>query len=173
MVVLWLHYFHPQVERGVCSPDEMGPGASVGSSATKMGRIMAVPELGVSKSLLLGACGMPGNTAYFGLLELCRPRSGETVVVSGAAGAVGSLVGQIAKLRGCRVIGFAGSDAKCAWLKEIGFDEAFNYKKVNKVKLSSLLNMLMVDCDSRVWWRAWMPRPRPGWTATSTTWAER
>ena len=93
--------------------------------------IFKVPPLGgISKSLLLGACGMPGNTAYFGLLELCNPQAGETVVVSGAAGAVGSLVGQIAKLRGCTVIGFAGTDAKCAWLKEIGFDEAFNYKKV-------------------------------------------
>jgi len=134
------------VERGVCSPDEMGPGASVGSSATKMGRIMAVPELGVSKSLLLGACGMPGNTAYFGLLELCRPQSGETVVVSGAAGAVGSLVGQIAKLHGCRVIGFAGSEAKCAWLKEIGFDEAFNYKKSGVVESLEAAAPAGVDC---------------------------
>ena len=59
------------------------------------------PELpGVSLSLLLGACGMPGNTAYFGLLELCQPKPGETVVVNGAAGAVGSLVGQIAKIKG-------------------------------------------------------------------------
>ena len=62
------------------------------------GRITPAPDLGkLSKSLLLGSCGMPGNTAYFGLLELCQPRAGETVVVSGAAGAVGSLVGQIAK----------------------------------------------------------------------------
>ena len=87
---------------------------------------------GLSESLLLGACGMPGNTAYFGLLELCKPKSGETVVVTGAAGAVGSLVGQIAKLKGCKVIGFAGSDSKCAFLREIGFDKAYNYKKVIK-----------------------------------------
>ena len=61
---------------------------------------MPAPDLGkLSKSLLLGSCGMPGNTAYFGLLELCQPQPGETVVVSGAAGAVGSLVGQIAKGR--------------------------------------------------------------------------
>ena len=80
---------------------------------------------GLSESLLLGACGMPGNTAYFGLLELCKPKSGETVVVTG-----GSLVGQIAKLKGCKVIGFAGSDSKCAFLREIGFDNAYNYKKV-------------------------------------------
>jgi prostaglandin reductase 1 len=87
---------------------------------------------GLSESLLLGACGMPGNTAYFGLLELCKPKSGETVVVTGAAGAVGSLVGQIAKLKGCKVIGFAGSDSKCVFLREIGFDKAYNYKKVIK-----------------------------------------
>ena len=55
---------------------------------------------------------MPGNTAYFGLLELCQPKAGETVVVNGAAGAVGSLVGQIAKIKGCKVIGYAGTDAK-------------------------------------------------------------
>ena len=55
---------------------------------------------------------MPGNTAYFGLLELCQPKAGETVVVNGAAGAVGSLVGQIAKIKGCKVVGYAGSDAK-------------------------------------------------------------
>ena len=55
---------------------------------------------------------MPGNTAYFGLLELCQPKAGETVVVNGAAGAVGSLVGQIAKIKGCKVVGYAGTDAK-------------------------------------------------------------
>merc|ERR1712241_100733 len=84
---------------------------------------------GISPSLLLGACGMPGNTAYFGFLELCQPKSGETVVVNGAAGAVGSLVGQIAKIKGCKVIGFAGTDKKCEWLtNELGFDKAYNYK---------------------------------------------
>lgn len=85
----------------------------------------------LSPSLLLGACGMPGNTAYFGLLEICKPKSGETVVVNGAAGAVGSLVGQLAKLAGCHVIGFAGSDEKCQYLiNELSFDNAYNYKKV-------------------------------------------
>jgi len=83
----------------------------------------------ISPSLLIGACGIVGATAYFGFLELCQPKSGETVVVTGAAGAVGSLVGQIAKIKGCRVIGFAGSDSKCEWLtKELGFDKAYNYK---------------------------------------------
>jgi NADPH-dependent curcumin reductase CurA len=72
---------------------------------------------------------MPGLTAYVGLLDIGRPLQGETVFVSGAAGAVGSLVGQIAKLKGCRVIGSAGSPEKVAWLHELGFDEAFDYRK--------------------------------------------
>ncbi|XP_048526672.1 prostaglandin reductase 1-like isoform X2 [Dendroctonus ponderosae] len=83
-------------------------------------------------SLGLGVLGMPGNTAYFGLLELCQPKAGETVVISGAAGAVGSLVGQIAKIKGCIVIGIAGSDEKGKWLtEELGFDYFINYKTQN------------------------------------------
>jgi len=80
-------------------------------------------------STALGVLGMPGLTAFFGLLDICEPQRGETVMVSGAAGAVGTLVGQIAKIKGCRVVGMAGSDAKVAWLLgELGFDAAFNYK---------------------------------------------
>jgi hypothetical protein len=80
-------------------------------------------------STALGVLGMPGMTAYFGLLEICDPKPCETVVVSGAAGAVGSLVGQIAKIKGARVVGIAGSDEKVSWLvDELGFDGAFNYK---------------------------------------------
>jgi NADPH-dependent curcumin reductase CurA len=80
-------------------------------------------------STALGVLGMPGMTAYFGLLDICDPQPGETVVVSGAAGAVGSLVGQIAKIKGCRVVGIAGTDEKVDWLvNELGFDAAFNYK---------------------------------------------
>merc|ERR1711936_684082 len=124
------------VERGIANPDEMGSG-----------RIRKAADMGsLSKSLLLGACGMPGNTAYFGLLEICKPKAGETVVVSGAAGAVGSLVGQIAKIKGCKVIGYAGTDEKCKWLKELGFDEAFNYKKVGVVESLSKAAPTGVDC---------------------------
>jgi len=80
-------------------------------------------------STALGALGMPGLTAYFGLLDIGKPQPGETVVVSGAAGAVGMLAGQIAKILGCRVVGVAGSDAKISWLlDELGFDAAFNYR---------------------------------------------
>ena len=77
----------------------------------------------------LGTLGMPGMTAYFGLLEIGRPVAGETVVVSGAAGAVGGVVGQIAKLKGCRVVGIAGGAEKCRYLtEELGFDAAIDYK---------------------------------------------
>ncbi|MBL0387577.1 NADP-dependent oxidoreductase [Tumebacillus sp. ITR2] len=80
-------------------------------------------------STALGVVGMPGLTAYFGLLEIGQPQEGETVVVSGAAGAVGTIVGQIAKIKGCRVVGIAGDDEKCAYLThELGFDVAINYK---------------------------------------------
>ncbi len=80
----------------------------------------------------LGALGMPGRTAYFGLLEVGEPKPGDTVVVSGAAGAVGSVVGQIAKLNGCYVVGFAGSDEKTEWLTDdLGYDAAINYKSTD------------------------------------------
>ncbi len=79
-------------------------------------------------SSYLGVLGMTGLTAYFGLLDIGKPKAGETVVVSGAAGAVGSIVGQIAKVMGCRVVGIAGSDEKVEQLvSELGFDEAINY----------------------------------------------
>jgi NADPH-dependent curcumin reductase CurA len=77
----------------------------------------------------LGTLGQPGLTAYFGLLDVARPQSGETVVVSAAAGAVGSTAGQIAKLKGCRVVGIAGGAEKCRFLVErLGFDAAVDYK---------------------------------------------
>src|SRR6478735_4547372 len=78
---------------------------------------------------LLSVFGIAGLTAYFGLLEIGKPKEGETVVVSAAAGSVGSIVGQIAKIKGCRVIGIAGGADKCSWLtSELGFDAAVDYK---------------------------------------------
>jgi NADPH-dependent curcumin reductase CurA len=78
--------------------------------------------------VMLDTLGMPGLTAYFGLLDVGKPVAGNTVVVSGAAGAVGSAVGQIAKIKGCRAVGIAGGPDKCRYLGEIGFDAAIDYK---------------------------------------------
>lgn len=87
-------------------------------------------DLPVPLPVMLGACGTTGVTAYFGLLDLGQPKAGETVVVSAAAGAVGSVVGQIAKIKGCRVVGIAGGTEKCNWLtQELGFDAAIDYKR--------------------------------------------
>ncbi len=81
-------------------------------------------------STTLGIMGMPGLTAYAGLLRLGEPKAGDTVVVSAASGPVGSMVGQIARIKGCRVVGIAGSPVKCSWLTDVaGFDEAINYKE--------------------------------------------
>jgi NADPH-dependent curcumin reductase CurA len=77
----------------------------------------------------LNVLGMPGMTAYFGLLDVGQPRPGDTVVVSGAAGAVGQTVGQLAKIKGCRAVGIAGGPAKCEWVvNELGFDACIDYK---------------------------------------------
>ena len=96
----------------------------------------AVPAKALSKlpkiepmTHLLSVYGIAGLTAYFGLLDIGKPKTGETVVVSAAAGSVGSIVGQIAKIKGCRVVGIAGGKGKCNWLtSELGFDAAVDYK---------------------------------------------
>ena len=89
------------------------------------------PDLGPI-STALGVLGMTGNTAYFGLLRVGQPKSGETVVVSAASGAVGGVVGQIAKIKGCRVVGVAGGKTKCDYIvNELGFDAAVDYKGGN------------------------------------------
>jgi hypothetical protein len=80
-------------------------------------------------STALGVLGMPGFTAWYGLFEIGRPKEGETIFVSGAAGAVGSAVGQMARIAGCRVIGSAGSAEKVAWIRELGCDAAFDYRE--------------------------------------------
>ena len=94
-------------------------------------QVNPLPDLpGVPLTAWMGPLGATGMTAYFGLMDIGKPKAGETVVVSAAAGAVGSMVGQIAKIQGCRVIGIAGSDDKCRWLTDVaGFDAAINYKK--------------------------------------------
>lgn len=95
------------------------------------GGILGLTRLmpGMPPTWALGVCGITGLTAYFGLLDVGRPVAGETVVVSGAAGATGSVVGQIARLKGCRVIGIAGGADKCRWLtEEAGFDGVVDYK---------------------------------------------
>jgi NADPH-dependent curcumin reductase CurA len=93
----------------------------------------------------LNVLGMPGMTAYFGLLEVGQPKEGETVVVSGAAGAVGATVGQIAKIKGCRAVGIAGGPEKCRMIVEdFGFDAAIDYKS------DDLLPALREKCPQRV-----------------------
>ena len=92
----------------------------------------------VSDTVFLGALGTNGLTAFFGM-EIAAPKKGETLVVSAAAGATGSIAGQIGKMQGCRVVGIAGSDEKCNWLtKDLGFDAAINYKQADwKEKLAA------------------------------------
>ena len=98
---------------------------------------------GLELPSFLSVMGMPGMTAYFGLLDVLKPKENETIVVSGAAGAVGSLVSQIAKIKGCRVIGIAGTEEKCSWLKnDLNVDGVINYKTDN---LNSKLKELCPD----------------------------
>jgi len=95
-----------------------------GAGLTRLPKDSSIPL-----TAYLGLFGIIGPTAYFGLLDIGKPKAGETLVVSAAAGAVGSLVGQIGKIKGCRVVGIAGSDEKCRWITDtLGFDAAINYK---------------------------------------------
>lgn len=97
-------------------------------SDDKGGAVKVDPNL-APLPLFLSALGMPGMTAYFGLLDVGQPKEGDTVVVSGAAGAVGMVAGQIAKIKGCHVVGIAGGPDKCDFIvKELGFDSAIDYK---------------------------------------------
>ena len=98
-------------------------------------------------STSLGILGMPGMTAYFGLLAVLKPRAGDTLVVSAASGAVGAVVGQIGKINGCEVIGIAGTEEKCAYLiNELGFSHGINYKKQNVSKELSSIAPAGIDC---------------------------
>ena len=94
--------------------------------------LIKVPDNSHSLSLYLGTLGMPGRTAYFGLNRVAKPKSGEILVVSAASGAVGSVVGQLGKIYGCKVIGIAGGPEKCSYVKNIlNFDECIDYKSGN------------------------------------------
>ena len=98
-----------------------------GKESRAFQKLPSIPFL--SDTNFLGTLGVNGITAYFGLLDIGKPQSGETLVVSAAAGATGSIAGQIGKIQGCRVVGIAGSDEKCKWIKDdLGFDAAINYK---------------------------------------------
>jgi NADPH-dependent curcumin reductase CurA len=103
--------------------------ASSGADGRQLLRL-SIPENGKVTDAL-GVLGATGLTAYFGLLEVGKVKEGDFVVVSGAAGATGSMVCQIAKLKGAKVLGIAGSQDKVTWLKELGCDEALNYKDAN------------------------------------------
>ena len=97
--------------------------------ANQVGVMRKVDTTHIPLSAYLGSVGMPGVTAWYGLMQICEPKAGETVVVSAASGAVGSVVGQLAKARGCRAVGFAGGAEKCAYVvDELGFDACIDYK---------------------------------------------
>ena len=97
--------------------------------ATQPGALRKVDTTHIPLSAYLGAVGMPGVTAWYGLVRICQPKAGGTIAVSAASGAVGSVVGQLAKARGCRVVGFAGGADKCAYVRdELGFDACIDYK---------------------------------------------
>ena len=113
---------------------------SDGSTIGKLPKGLPIPM-----TAFFGLLGHIGLTAYFGLLDVTNPKPGETLVVSTAAGAVGSLVGQIGKIKGCRVVGLAGSDEKCHWIKDdLGFDAAINNKTEN------VLESLQRDCPQGI-----------------------
>jgi NADPH-dependent curcumin reductase CurA len=108
-----------------------------GEGATAAASLIKIDPTLAPVTTALGILGMPGLTAYFGLLDIGRPAAGETVVVSGAAGAVGMVVCQIARIKGCRVLGIAGSDEKTAYLtRELGVDAAVNYKTSTDLRQS-------------------------------------
>ena len=111
-----------------CSPGTQAYYLVPGTELKRSGVFKIDLRLG-TQTQWLNVLGMPGMTGYFGLMDVGLPQPGETVVVSGAAGAVGQTVGQLAKIKGCRVVGIAGGPAKCEWVvKELGFDACIDYK---------------------------------------------
>jgi len=122
----------------VSNHPDFAPGDAVGglfgvqTHAISNGRGVTKLDLSIAPlERWIAGLGMPGMTAYFGLLDVGRPKEGETIVVSAASGAVGSLVGQIAKIKGCRVVGIAGGPEKCKAVMELGFDACVDYKGGN------------------------------------------
>ena len=113
--------------------------------AVSQGKDLRTLDRSVPVSTALGVLGMPGLTAYVGLIDIGQPKAGETVVVSAASGAVGSVVGQLAKIRGCRAVGIAGSADKCRYVvDELGFDACINYKT------DDLKTALKAACPDRI-----------------------
>jgi NADPH-dependent curcumin reductase CurA len=130
---------HPDYKKGDRVTGLTGLQEYVLIDASAKHSFQKVPKIPfVSDTVFLGVLGINGLTAFFGM-EIAQPQKGQTLVVSAAAGATGSIVGQIGKIHGCRVVGIAGSDEKCAWLtKDLGFDAAINYKLPDwKEKLSA------------------------------------
>ncbi|KAJ8959356.1 hypothetical protein NQ318_022042 [Aromia moschata] len=139
---------NPKFPKGKCIIADFGWRSHTISNGKPTGVFpypLLLPDFGdLPISYGLGILGMPGNTAYFGFLEICDPQPGKTVIVTGAAGAVGSVVGQIAKIKGCTVIGVVGSDEKGKWIvEELGFDHFINYKTADLKKSPSR------DCPQR------------------------
>jgi NADPH-dependent curcumin reductase CurA len=94
--------------------------------------IKLIPEIPFSETWLLGAAGMPGITAWIGMMDICKPQAGETILISSAAGSVGSVAGQLAKLQGAHVIGVAGSEEKCIYVQDVlNFDHCLSYQHSN------------------------------------------
>jgi len=117
--------------------------------ADQRGALQKVDTTHVPLSAYLGAVGMPGVTGWYGLVKIIAPKSGETVVVSSAAGAVGGVVGQLAKARGCRVVGIAGGPDKCrSVVEELGFDECIDYRKHPDLK--SMSGALKAACPDGI-----------------------
>ena len=125
----------------------------VGDGAEQM--MPVVSGLQIPLATMMGVLGITGLTAYFGLTEIGKPKAGETVVISAAAGATGSVAGQIAKQLGCRVVGIAGSDDKCAWLtQELGFDAATAFKEASRCLNCDVQTVFTkhtcIECDACV-----------------------
>jgi NADPH-dependent curcumin reductase CurA len=142
---------HPEYKKGDRVTGLTGLQEYVIIDSSEKRPFQKVPKIPfVSDTMFLGVLGINGLTAFFGM-EIAQAKKGDTLVVSAAAGATGSIAGQIGKIQGCRVVGIAGSDAKCAWIrKELGFDAAINYKHPDwKEKLAALTpNGIDIDFEN-------------------------